>query len=107
MGLPPVDGESECFLELGVEVVGLARDVDVGPELFLDLLEFCQGVGEALLGASHADVLPHDVSEFLVDGVDGALALDAHDLGNLVLDGLLGSVELRCRSVCLRFGELV
>ena len=85
--------EAEGLLEFSVEVVGLARNVDIGPELFLDVLEHAESLGEALFGATHADVFPHDVTEFLVDGVNRALALNGHDLSDLVLDLFFGLVE--------------
>ena len=34
------------------------------------------------------------MAKLLMDRINGTLSVNAHDLGNLLLDGLLGSIEL-------------
>ena len=50
---------------------------------------------QTLSGAAHADILPHDVTQLLVDRVNGALALDVEQAVHLGIHLLLGLVELR------------
>ena len=52
-------------------------------------------------------MIPHDLSESLVDCVNRLGTLDGEELVYALLNGLLGSVELRCGSIGLRLGELV
>ena len=52
-------------------------------------------------------MIPHDLTESLVNCINRLSTLYGEEFVNTLLNGLLGSIELRCRSVCLRFGELV
>ena len=58
------------------------------------------------LVAGHSDIFPHDVSEFLVDGVDRNLALDSEESVDSCLNSLLSLFESRIICVCLRLCEL-
>ena len=85
--------EAEGFFEFGVHLGGAAGDVDVLEEVGLELFDFLPGGGEALFGASHAAVFPHDAAEGLVVVVDGEGALDADEVVHAGADVLLGLVE--------------
>ena len=88
--------QTECLVQLVVHALLSARHKQVGLKLVAQFFQFGQSGLQTLLGASHADILPHDVSQFLVDAVDRALALDAHDVIQVGLYSLLGLIKLGC-----------
>src|SRR3954453_15919529 len=63
-------GDAPGLLEALVERVGRAEHLDVAPELVAQATDEVDGLTEAFLGPLHAAVLPHDVAELLVEGVD-------------------------------------
>ena len=65
-------GHAASSLERLVELLVHARHLDVAPELGLQLANQADGLLQALFGALHAAVLPHDVAEFFVERVDGS-----------------------------------
>ena len=67
-------GQTQRLFKLDVEVVLLAYDLHVLPELLAQSLNLGDRLFEGLLRAGHADVLPHDVAEFLVNVVHRLLA---------------------------------
>ena len=99
--------QTECFLQLVVERTCLARDIYVAPELFLDGIDFLDSRLEALCGTSHADEVPHDETQLLVDGVHRAFALDSHEAVDLVLHVLLRRSKLRQVGGHTRYADLV
>ena len=86
-------GQTQRLFELDVEVVLLADDLHVLPELLAERLNLGDGLFERLLRAGHADVLPHDVAQLLVDVVHRLFAVDGEQFGDLLPDALLGFVE--------------
>ena len=57
--------------------------------------------------ACHTDVFPHNVAEFLVDGINSPLALDSEQTIDAGLNGLLGSVKFWSVGICLRLSEFL
>ena len=57
----------EGFVERGIHLVGGAREVQRLVELIGELVDELEGCGEALVRASHAAVLPHDVAKEAVE----------------------------------------
>ena len=99
--------KSESFLEFLVEFIlgtGYAYSL---PEFFAEFLNLSDTFLKSFCSTTHTDVLPHDVSEFLVDRINRLCTLDSEESVNSVLDSLLSSIELRSRSICLRLCELV
>ena len=82
------------LVELDVESLLCAWHEEVGVELLAYVLQKLEAFLESFLCTSHADVLPHDVSELLVYGVDRALALDVEDTVLLCVDCLLCLIKL-------------
>ena len=87
-GLPPVQGVDAHELaeleEVGhtagllqglVDLLVAAEHPDVAPELLAERPDLVDRLGQALLGALHTAVLPHDVAELAVEGVDAAGSL--------------------------------
>ena len=103
-------GHAARALEGLVEVLVDAGDLDVRPELVAQFADRADGVLEALFGALHAAVLPHDGAELLVEGVHRAGALDGEQLDPCVPD-VLERLDDR-RVVCVdlrerRLGQVV
>ena len=63
------------------------------PELLAKLRDPCQGAREALLGTGHADVVPHDASEFAVDLADATATLHRQQGVDALLDVVGGFLE--------------
>src|SRR5918992_2941527 len=72
-----------------VHAVGAAEDLDVAPEVLAERPDQVDGLAQAVSGALHAAVLPHDVAELAVVGVDAAGAVGAKELLDLLRDRLL------------------
>src|SRR5690606_9733350 len=83
-------GHAAGLLEALVEGVGRAEDLQVAPELLLQVLDETNGLLEPLRVAIHAAVLPHDPTKLLVEGVDRAGAADGEELGDALVDLGLG-----------------
>ena len=90
--------EAVGFLQLGVELFGAARDVDLVPELCFELFDELAGGGEAFGAACHAAVFPHDAAEGLVEMIDGVellgVGLDAEEAVDALAHGFFSGVEL-------------
>ena len=84
-----------ALLERLVERLAVAEDADVLPELLAQRRDLGDRLGQALLAAGHAAVVPHDLAELAVEPVDGAAAVDRQELVHLVGDALLGVLEHR------------
>ena len=69
-------GQAQRLFQFDVEVLLLSYDLHVFPELLAQGLNLDDSLFERLLGAGHADVVPHDVAELLVDVVHRLLAVD-------------------------------
>src|SRR5690606_4750517 len=98
------------LLQALVEGVGRAEDLQVAPELLLQLLDETDGLLEPLRVAVHAAVLPHDPTELLVEGVGRAGAADGEELVDALVDLGLGGDDGRVRLVDLverAIGEVV
>ena len=100
-------GQAECFLELVVERIGLARDIDVGPELFLDFVDFLDGGLQALSGTTHSYEVPHDETQLFVDAIHRAFALNGHQFLNLSLYSFLSLGKLGQVGAHARHANLV
>ena len=83
------------LVELDVESFFRSGNKEVGVEFLAQFLDEFDTFFQTFGGAAHTHVLPHDVAQLLVDGVDTALALDVHQTVDLGLNGLLGSLKLR------------
>ena len=88
-GLAPVKGvnshklaylkevsKTESFLEFLVETSLLAGNINIAPEVFLEFANELDTFLKTCLVTSHSDVLPHNVTESLVDCIDRLLTLD-------------------------------
>ncbi len=119
-GLVPVQGvtghelanleevlKPEGLLKLLVELILLSRNANVLVEHSLEVIDFLDGLLQSFLAAGHSNVLPHDVSELLVDRVNSLLTLDGEESVDSGLNILLSLVESRIVDVGLRLGELV
>ena len=80
-----VDG----LVEFDVHAFFRSRDEEVGLEFLAKFLHQFQTLLQSFLRATHTDVLPHNVAEFLMDGIDAALALDVHQAVDFIADSLL------------------
>ena len=87
--------EVDRLVEFDVQTFLLSRNEEVRVELLTQCLQLLQTLFKTFLGSSHAHMLPHYVTEFLVDGVDRTLAVDVHQPVDFRIDGLLCLVELR------------
>ena len=103
-GLPPVQGvdahelgqleevqQSAGLLQGLVELVGLARDAGVAPELLLEGPDLLDGVTQTGITPLHAAVLPHDAPQGHVEVVHAAGPTQRHEAGDALLDGALAS----------------
>src|SRR5262245_61149197 len=85
-----VVGHASGVLEALIQVVGGPRHRDGMPELVAQLRNRRQRPFEALLGARHPDVVPHDAPELAMDFADAAMALYAEELIDPLLDAVGG-----------------
>ena len=92
----------DSLVELDVEAFLGSWHTHAGVELLAHVFQHCEGLLQAFGVACHAHVVPHDVVELLVDGVNahqlrlvGLLVLDVHDAVYLGLHVLLSLHELR------------
>ena len=85
--------ETQCLFEFHVHALGSAGDEEIGEEGLAKLLEEGECLFEAFLGATHTDVFPHDVAEFLVDAVHRALTLDGKEAFDAFAHMLFGGFE--------------
>ena len=100
-------GETNRLFEFLVEFGLVAGNLDVGPEFLAEFFDLLDRGLETFFITGHTAVFPHDVTELLVEGVDGLLTLDAEDLVDLVDDGLFSFVEGLVLRVDLRRLNLV
>src|SRR5699024_11331775 len=82
-------GHTAGLLQALVERVGGAEDAHVAPELLPERADEVDGLAQALVRALHPAVLPHDVAELPVEGVDAALTVDRHEAVDALGDGVL------------------
>ena len=75
-----------AFSRLWLRVSAGAEHAHVAPELLAQTADEVDRLEQPLLGALHAAVLPHDLAELLVEGVDAALAVDLQEPGGAALD---------------------
>ena len=119
-GLVPVQGvtchkladleevlKPEGFLKFLVELILLSWNTNILVEHSLEVVDLLDCLLQTFLAAGHAYILPHDVSQLLVDGVNSLLALDGEESVDSGLNIFLGLVEGRVVDVGLRLGELV
>ena len=85
--------ETQCLFEFHVHALGRAGDEEIGEEGLAKFLEEGECLFEPLLGATHADVFPHDVAEFFVDTVDRALTLDGKEAFDAFAHMLFGGFK--------------
>ena len=79
-----VDG----LVEFDIHAFFRSGDEEVGLEFLAKFLHQFQTLLQSFLRATHTDVLPHNVAEFLMDGIDAALALDVHQAVDFAADSL-------------------
>ncbi len=91
-----VAGQAPCFFKFHVHAFCAARDFDVVPEFIADSWDAGDGVHEAFLGAAHADVVPHELSEFTVNFIWCAGAFNVHHLLDACLDGFFCFLKFWC-----------
>src|SRR3712207_3465188 len=84
----------DSLVEFHVQTVLRSGNEEVVIELVAYFLEQLQALLQAFLGTAHAHVFPHDVTQFLMDGVNGTLTLNIHQSVNFLLNGGLGLYEL-------------
>ena len=87
------------LLERLVELGARAGHGHVPPELLAQLGYLLQGPLEARLVAGHAALLPHDLAQLAVEGVDRALALDREQPLDAAAHGLERFATGRVRGV--------
>ena len=83
------------LFERDVERFVFARDVHVLPEILAQRRDLAQRLLQALLGARHAAVVPHDPPELAVVVIHAALALDPEHALRVRAHGGLGLRKLR------------
>ena len=88
-----VIGDPACVVEHGIEVVLLARDRYVLPELVAQRANLPQRFLQPGRVSGHADVVPHDAAELPVELADGSLAFDPQHPVDPVLRVDRGLVE--------------
>ena len=69
-------GHAAGVFQLLVEFGTAAADLDVIPEIFANLGDNLDGLGETLFGTGHTDVVPHDLAQFTVKLGNGLFAVD-------------------------------
>ena len=79
----------DSLVELDVEPFLCSGDEEVGVELVTEFLHELETLLQTFLGTTHTNMLPHDVSELLVDRVNRTLTLDIHQTVGLCLNSLL------------------
>ena len=79
---------------MGIEpFVVTAEDGDVAPELLAQGGDLLECGFQALVRAAHPAVIPHDASQFAVEGIDAAPPIDREKGVDLLTDRRLGFVE--------------
>ena len=86
-------GDASSTLKRLVPIVRLAQHADVLPILLAQRADGLDALLQTGLVAGHAAVLPHQLAEFLVEAVGGALAFVAEQLLRERLHILLGLLE--------------
>src|SRR4029453_16236587 len=79
-------GDPTGLLQGLVEGLGGADDLHVAPELLAQRADQVDALAQALGRALHAAVLPHDVAELAVEGVDRPVAVDREQLVDAGVD---------------------
>ena len=87
--------KSRSLVKLSIETFLRTRNEEVGLKLLAQFLDQLKTLFKSFSRTAHAYMLPHDVSEFLVYGVDRAFSLDVHQPVYLCLYALLCLVKLR------------
>src|SRR5688500_11322284 len=89
-------GHAARLLEALVQLLAGAHHLELAPVAILELVDLSDRALQALGGARHAALLPHQVPQLAVEGVDAARAADRkearHALGGLALDRPEGGV---------------
>ena len=98
--------KAKSFFEFLIEGSLLSCHIDIAPELRLEVPDHLDTLFQTSLIAGHTDVLPHYVTEFLMDGVHGFGTFDGKQTLNLLSDSLFSLVKLRGSDICLRLLEL-
>ena len=87
--------QTESLFKFYVQFVYFTRDAYVGPEVFFHFLDTAQSFLQRFFGTSHTYKIPHDVTQFLVDGVNRVFTVNGFDFLNLILDSFFGCYEFR------------
>ena len=87
--------QTQCLLQLDILINSLTRNKYIGPELLLQRFQLLDSLLQALRITCHTNVLPHDVTQLTMDGINRFLTLDAHQLIDAILDSLLSLSKLR------------
>ena len=85
----------DSLVEFDVQALLRSRNEQVGIELLLKLMHLLQTSLQALSGAAHTYILPHDVTQLLVDRVNRTLTLDVEQTIELCIHLLLSLCKLR------------
>src|SRR5690606_23714838 len=96
-------GDPACVLERLVQRRAAARHTHIAPELLAQLRNPVQQQLEAVGGAGHAAVLPHEPAELAVEIGDAAVAVDGEQRLLTADDLRLRVAEGRVRRVALRW----
>ncbi len=89
--------DAPCPLEALIQIVARACDIQVLPELLAEGSDFADGILQACGVARHAAVVPHDLAQFAMEGVDGSLAPDREQLRNASLRGVESGLRFGMR----------
>ena len=82
-------GDPAGLLQRLVHAVGRTEHLHVAREVVAQATDQVDRLAQAVLGPLHSAVLPHDVAELAVVGVDAACAVDRHEVVDPALHGLL------------------
>ena len=69
-------GHSTGIFQLLVELGAGTGDLDIFPELLTKHGNLFDGLGKALFGTGHTDIVPHDLAQVAVELGDGPLAVN-------------------------------
>ena len=99
--------EAESLLKFLVELVLASGHTYSLVEFLLESIDFYKGLLQTLLITGHSDILPHDVSELLVNGIHRLCSSDSKETVDSCLNSLLCLNKLRRVDICLRLGKLL
>ena len=99
--------QTEGLLQFLVKFILGTRYAHILIEGLLEGLDFLDGFLQAFFVTCHTHILPHNVSQLLVNRINRLLTLDGEQLVDTLLDCLLGRIEFGRIHIRLRLGKFM